>query len=67
VQVPAGTRPDAGLPVMVRIHGGGFLVTAFGLHDSAYMAREEHMIVVAMNYRLDHGVSRREGARTSFG
>lgn len=52
VQVPAGTRPDAGLPVMVRIHGGGFLVTAFGLHDSAYMAREEHMIVVAMNYRL---------------
>ena len=51
VQVPAGTEAGADLPVMVRIHGGGFLVTAFGLHDSSYMARR-HLVVVTMNYRL---------------
>lgn len=49
VQVPAGTQAGAGLPVMVRIHGGGFLITAFGLHDSRNLA--QHVIVVAMNYR----------------
>jgi len=51
VQVPAAIKPGAGLPVIVRIHGGGFLITAFGLHDSTYMARR-HLVVVAMNYRL---------------
>lgn len=50
VQVPAGTRAGAHLPVMVRIHGGGFLITAFGLHDSRNLA--QHVIVVVMNYRI---------------
>ncbi|MFO1466384.1 MAG: carboxylesterase family protein [Steroidobacteraceae bacterium] len=50
VQVPAGTRANARLPVMVEIHGGGFLVTAFGtLPDTTPMG--QHVIVVNVEYR----------------
>lgn len=50
VQVPAGTRPGDKLPVMAEIHGGGFLVTAFGtLPDTTPMA--QHAVTVNIEYR----------------
>jgi para-nitrobenzyl esterase len=50
VQVPAGTRPGDRLPVMVEIHGGGFLL--FGPGDGSQLVRAGHVVYVAMNYRL---------------
>jgi para-nitrobenzyl esterase len=50
VQVPA----DAGssrLPVMVAIHGGGFL-DPIGPSDGSHLVSAGHVIYVAMNYRL---------------
>lgn len=50
VQVPAGTKATDRKPVMVEIHGGGFLVTAFGsLPDTTPMAR--HVVMVNVEYR----------------
>jgi para-nitrobenzyl esterase len=49
VQVPtdAGGSP---LPVMVEVHGGGFLLG--GPPDTAHLAAAGHVIVVAIQYRL---------------
>ncbi|MCC7464308.1 MAG: carboxylesterase family protein [Gammaproteobacteria bacterium] len=50
VQVPAGTKAGDRLPVMAEIHGGGFLVTAFGsLPDTTPMAK--HVVLVNIEYR----------------
>lgn len=46
-------EPEAGLPVMVWIHGGGF-VNGSGsppLYDGSYLARQG-VVVVTLNYRL---------------
>lgn len=49
VQVPAGANRGH-LPVMVEIHGGGFLL--FGPPDGSHLVTAGHVIYVAMNYRL---------------
>jgi para-nitrobenzyl esterase len=58
VTTPAGARPGAKLPVMVWIHGGGFVIGtsigAFGaVHDGTEFARKG-VITVSLNYRLGH-------------
>jgi para-nitrobenzyl esterase len=50
VQMPAGTTAGSRLPVMVEIHGGGFLL--FGPPDGSYLVSTGHVVYVAMNYRL---------------
>ena len=52
VWVPPGDA--SGLPVMVWIPGGAFIEGGgnFGLYDGARLAAREHVIVVAINYRL---------------
>lgn len=45
---------DAPLPVMVWIHGGGFVTGAShqALYEASTLARENRVIVVSINYRL---------------
>jgi para-nitrobenzyl esterase len=50
VQVPAGARSSR-LPVMVEIHGGGFLLP-IGPSSGAHLASTGNVVYVAMNYRL---------------
>ncbi|HEU5421101.1 MAG TPA: carboxylesterase family protein [Streptosporangiaceae bacterium] len=50
VQVPADAGPGSHLPVMVEIHGGGFLL--FGPPDGSHLVTAGHVIYVGMNYRL---------------
>lgn len=50
-------RPDTtdrGLPVMVWIHGGGFVTGAShqALYDGSALARDNKVVVVSVNYRL---------------
>lgn len=49
VQVPADAGRDP-LPVMVEIHGGGFLIG--GPPDGTHLVNAGHVILVAINYRL---------------
>src|SRR5450755_2918850 len=49
VQVPANAGP-APLPVMVEIHGGGFLLG--GPPDQTHLSATGHVIAVAIHYRL---------------
>jgi acetyl esterase/lipase len=46
---PAGS--DTGLPVMVHIHGGGFVIGS-GNGDNTLLATTGHEVIVSMNYRL---------------
>lgn len=50
VQVPAGGHAST-LPVMVEIHGGGFLLP-IGPSDGSHLVSAGHVVYVAMNYRL---------------
>lgn len=50
VQVPSGGHLS-GLPVMVEIHGGGFL-DPIGPSDGSHLVSAGHVVYVAMNYRL---------------
>lgn len=54
VWVPNNTAPNAGLPVMVYIHGGAFLEGSGStpLFDGVYLAAKHNVIVVSFNYRL---------------
>src|SRR3954454_17500222 len=46
--------PGEALPVLVWIHGGAFVVggSAAPTYDGARLAAEQHVVVVAVNYRL---------------
>lgn len=50
---PAAVKPDVALPVLVWIHGGGFLNggSSDPLSDGSALARQG-LVVVALNYRL---------------
>ncbi len=50
VQIPAGPHTGS-LPVMVEIHGGGFL-DPIGPPDGSHLVTAGHVVYVAMNYRL---------------
>jgi para-nitrobenzyl esterase len=55
VTVPApGDQPPSGgkRPVLVWIHGGGFVGGSSGLYDLSELARSGDLVVVSMNYRL---------------
>ena len=51
VNVWAPADGSAGLPVMVHIHGGGFVVGS-GASDNTLLATTGHEVIVSMNYRL---------------
>ena len=51
VVAPPGPVPPSGLPVLVHIHGGGFVI-GNGDADYTLLANTGHEIVVSMNYRL---------------
>ncbi len=48
---PAGPMPSSGLPVLVHIHGGGFVIGS-GNADYSLLANTGHEVIVSMNYRL---------------
>lgn len=54
VTVPAGTAPEAGLPVMVWIHGGSYAAGGGDapFYDPAALVREQRVVVVSVTYRL---------------
>ena len=57
VQRPAGTAPDAGLPVLFWIYGGGFEFGSAQIYDAtplltAGAAQDKPFVFVAVNYRL---------------
>lgn len=51
VWAPAGANGSAGLPVMVHIHGGGFVIGS-GEGDNTLLATTGHEVIVSLNYRL---------------
>ena len=51
VWAPSGANASAGLPVMVHIHGGGFVIGS-GEGDNTLLATTGHEVIVSMNYRL---------------
>lgn len=70
ITVPAGTAPDAGLPVMVWIHGGSYLTGAGDLpiYDPAALVLEQQVVVVNVTYRLGLlGYVSRDGAPGNLG
>ncbi|MEP9383772.1 carboxylesterase/lipase family protein [Nocardioides cheoyonin] len=52
VDRPTGARPGERLPVYVFIHGGGLVNGSSNQASGEKIAREAHVIVVSMNYRL---------------
>jgi para-nitrobenzyl esterase len=51
VWAPSGANASADLPVMVHIHGGGFVIGS-GEGDNTLLATTGHEVIVSMNYRL---------------
>ncbi|TGD85713.1 carboxylesterase family protein [Mycolicibacterium sp. CH28] len=52
VWTPDGATPSNRLPVMVWIHGGGFLNGSADIYDARWMATQGGIVVVTVNYRL---------------
>lgn len=52
IYAPRETHPRSRLPVMVWIHGGGFIVGQGEVFDPTRMVETGHVIVVTINYRL---------------
>ncbi|WP_030296185.1 carboxylesterase/lipase family protein [Streptomyces katrae] len=62
--------PDAGLPVMVWIHGGAYVIGMSGLpeYDGGRLARDGGVVVVTFNYRVGiEGFAQIEGAPANRG
>ena len=51
VYTPAGAQQGS-LPVLVHIHGGGFLGGSNSVYDKTELASQGHMVVVGIQYRL---------------
>jgi para-nitrobenzyl esterase len=49
---PRGATADEPRPVMVWIHGGGFLNGSSDIYNSAWLATRGDIVVVTINYRL---------------
>lgn len=54
ITLPEGTAPDAGLPVMVFVHGGSYVAGSGDapLHDPRRLVAEQGVVVVNVTYRL---------------
>ncbi|BBZ79634.1 carboxylic ester hydrolase [Mycolicibacterium anyangense] len=52
VWTPDGATPATPRPVLVWIHGGGFLNGSADIYDSRWMATQGDIVVVTINYRL---------------
>lgn len=52
ISVPVGTLPNAKLPVLFRIHGGGYIGGSGQSEHSAEVWNPEGVILVTFNYRL---------------
>ncbi|MCX8498839.1 MAG: carboxylesterase family protein, partial [Caulobacteraceae bacterium] len=52
ISVPVGTAPNAKLPVLFRIHGGGYIGGSGPSEHSAEVWNPEGVILVTFNYRL---------------
>ena len=68
VYTPPDAKAGARLPVMVWIYGGGYAIGYASQYDASRLAQRQHVITVAMNYRLGalgflaHPALRAEGA-----
>ncbi|NMO93609.1 carboxylesterase family protein [Actinomycetospora sp. TBRC 11914] len=54
VRAPLDAVPGAGLPVLVWIHGGAYVIGGASLswYDTARLVREGHVVTVSVGYRL---------------
>ncbi|XP_058502116.1 cocaine esterase-like isoform X1 [Solea solea] len=52
IYTPANRAPDAKLPVMVWIHGGGFSLGSASMYDGSALAAYQDVVVVLIQYRL---------------
>ena len=52
VWTPAGATPASQRPVMVWIHGGGFLNGSSDIYNARWLATRGDIVVVTVNYRL---------------
>ncbi|MGB6206543.1 carboxylesterase/lipase family protein [Mycobacterium sp.] len=52
VWTPAPERGTGKRPVMVWIHGGGFVNGSGDMYDSRWLSARGHIVVVTLNYRL---------------
>ncbi|XP_069018479.1 cocaine esterase [Embiotoca jacksoni] len=52
IYTPANRAHDAKLPVMVWIHGGGFVLGSASMFDGSAMAAYQDVVVVVIQYRL---------------
>ncbi|MEQ2266640.1 hypothetical protein XENORESO_013564 [Xenotaenia resolanae] len=52
IYTPANRAPDAKLPVMVWIHGGGFALGSASMYDGSALAAYQDVVVVLIQYRL---------------
>ena len=52
VWTPHGATPENPRPVLVWIHGGGFLNGSADIYDARWMATRGDIVVVTVNYRL---------------
>ncbi|KAK9763274.1 hypothetical protein K7432_010196 [Basidiobolus ranarum] len=52
---PLEEKPDKGWPVMVWIHGGGFVegMNSYPLYDGTNLTKKHPVIVVSINYRVN--------------
>ena len=52
VWTPTGATPKNARPVLVWIHGGGFLNGSADIYDSRWLTTQGDIVVVTVNYRL---------------